>query len=93
MNKQDLNSGYNPLAGLRFDQTTSITCEKCGGVVFNEGLLLRKVSKFIVANASNKDSIIPVPLMYCVGCKHVNEEFLPEPLRTTVSTTEEKDGE
>jgi len=92
MNNQDLNEGYNPLAGLRFDQTTSVVCEKCGGSIFNEGLLLRKVSKFIVANVGNKDSIIPVPLMYCIECKHVNEEFLPEPLKTGTAETEEENG-
>ena len=82
MKNDDFNTNYNPLAGLRFEQTSSVVCEKCGGMVFSEGLLLRKVSKFIVANPGNKDSLIPVPLMYCVNCRHVNEEFLPEALRT-----------
>lgn len=67
----------NPLANVRFDQTTGVVCEKCGSNVFTEGLYLRKVSKFLVAATSDKDQVIPVPTFYCVKCKHVNKEFSP----------------
>ena len=67
----------NPLANVRFDQTTGVVCEKCKGKIFGEALLLRKVSKFLVASSSDKDQIIPVPTFYCVQCNHVNKEFLP----------------
>jgi hypothetical protein len=68
----------NPLSSLRYDQTTGVVCEKCSNNIFSEGLMLRKVSKFLVATTSNKDQVIPVPVFYCVECKHVNKEFLPE---------------
>lgn len=68
----------NPLASLRYDQTTGVVCEKCSSNVFSEGIILRKVSKFLVATTSSKDQVIPVPVFYCVQCKHVNKEFLPE---------------
>ncbi len=68
----------NPLAGIRFDQTSGVICEKCKGTVFSEGLVLRKVSKFLVATATDKDTLIPVPTFYCIKCQHVNKEFLPE---------------
>ena len=67
----------NPLANVRFDQTTGVVCEKCGSNLFTEGLYLRKVSKFLVAATSDKDQVIPVPTFFCVKCKHVNKEFLP----------------
>lgn len=67
----------NPLQNVRFDQTTGVVCEKCKGNIFGEALLLRKVSKFLVASSSDKDQVIPVPTFYCVNCKHVNEEFVP----------------
>jgi hypothetical protein len=67
----------NPLANVRFDQTTGVVCENCGNTVFTEGLYLRKVSKFLVAATSDKDQVIPVPTFYCVKCKHVNKEFSP----------------
>lgn len=71
----------NPLAGLRFDQTTGVVCEKCGNNTFSEVLLLRKVSKFLLAANSDKDQVIPVPTFSCVKCNHVNNEFLPEGLK------------
>jgi len=40
--------------------------------------MLRKVSKFLVAAATDKDQIIPVPVFHCVKCGHVNSEFTPE---------------
>ena len=51
----------NPLANVRFDQTTGVVCENCSGKIFTEGLLLRRVSKFLVASSSDKDQVIPVP--------------------------------
>jgi hypothetical protein len=67
----------NPLANVRFDQTTGVVCENCSGKIFTEGLLLRRVSKFLVASTSDKDQVIPVPTFYCVKCQHVNKDFLP----------------
>jgi hypothetical protein len=67
----------NPLANVRFDQTTGVICENCGSNLFTEGLYLRKVSKFLVAASSDKDQVIPVPTFFCVKCKHVNKEFSP----------------
>jgi hypothetical protein len=71
----------NPLAKVRFEQTSGVVCEKCNSIVFSEGLLLRKVSKFLIASTSDKDQVIPVPTFYCVNCKHINKEFLPEGLQ------------
>ena len=67
----------NPLANIRFDQTVGVVCERCGDKVFSEAVMLRKVSKFLVATTSNKDQVIPIPVFYCVSCNHVNKEFLP----------------
>lgn len=67
----------NPLANIRFDQTSGVVCEKCGGNIFGEAMFLRKVSKFLVATTSDKDQLIPVPTFYCVKCNHVNKEFSP----------------
>jgi hypothetical protein len=67
----------NPLANIRYDQTTGVVCESCKGTVFSEAFILRKVSKFLTLSTSNKDQVIPVPVFYCVKCNHVNKEFLP----------------
>jgi len=67
----------NPLAGITFDQTSGIVCEKCSNDTFSEVYLLRKVSKFLIATSSDKDQVIPVPVFECAKCHHVNKEFLP----------------
>jgi hypothetical protein len=67
-----------PKVNVRLDQTTPIVCEKCQCQAFQEGLLLRKVSKFISMTA--QDGLLPVQTFFCVACGHVNEEFLPKEL-------------
>jgi len=65
---------------LSLDKTQPLLCENCGGNVFQEGVVLRKASKFLTG--TEKDGIIPIPTFYCVKCGHVNNEFIPEELRT-----------
>ena len=67
---------------ISLDKTQEITCEKCGHNVFQEGLMLRKASKFLTGTA--QDALIPLPVFSCSSCGHVNEEFLPEPLKNKV---------
>jgi DNA-directed RNA polymerase subunit RPC12/RpoP len=56
--------------------TQPIICENCGHNVFVEGLMLRKVSKFVTG--TTQDAIMPIPTFACVKCGHVNEAFLPK---------------
>jgi hypothetical protein len=56
------------------DQTSEIVCENCSGKIFTEGVLLRKVSRFITGDSH--DSLIPVPVIYCVKCHHINKDML-----------------
>jgi hypothetical protein len=60
-------------------KTQEVFCDKCGGVVFQEGLMLRKASKFLTG--TTQDALIPLPVFSCASCGHVNQEFLPEPLK------------
>ena len=64
---------------ISLDKTVEIVCDKCGGKVFQEGLMLRKASKFLTGTA--QDALIPLPVFSCSACGWVNEEFLPEPLK------------
>jgi len=64
---------------ISLDKTEEITCEKCSHNVFQEGLMLRKASKFLTGTM--QDALIPLPVFSCSACGHVNEEFLPEPLK------------
>ena len=64
---------------ISLDKTQEITCDKCGHNVFEEGLMLRKASKFLTG--TTQDALIPLPVFSCSACGNVNEEFLPEPLK------------
>lgn len=62
-------------------KTESIICELCSHTVFIEGLILRKASRFLTGDPV--DSLIPLPVFACAKCGHVNDEFLPTPLKNT----------
>jgi hypothetical protein len=58
--------------------TTPITSPE-GNQVFQEGVILRKVSKFVTA--TSEDGIIPVPCFYDVITGKILVELLPKELR------------
>lgn len=60
-------------------KTQEVVCDKCEGKVFQEGLMLRKASRFLTG--TTQDALIPLPVFSCSACGWVNEEFLPEPLK------------
>ena len=64
---------------ITLDKTTGMSCDECGNEVFQEGVMLRKASRFITGTA--QDAMIPIPVFACSKCGHVNEEFLPMQLR------------
>lgn len=68
-----------PRLNIDLNKTQEVVCDKCGGKVFQEGLMLRKASKFLTGTM--QDALIPLPVFSCAACGHVNEEFLPEPLK------------
>jgi uncharacterized Zn finger protein len=56
--------------------TTSIACEECQSEVFKEGVLLRKVSRFVTG--TSQDALMPIPVFACAKCGHVNADFMPK---------------
>ena len=71
-NQQQLNVKVDP------SQTVAITSPE-GNHIFAEGVILRKLSKFVAGTA--EDAIIPVPVMYDVKTGKVLVELLPKELR------------
>jgi uncharacterized Zn finger protein len=61
---------------INLEDTTEITCEKCGSNVFNQGVMLRSISRFITG--TQQDGVMPIPVFACAKCGHVNEQFLPK---------------
>lgn len=68
-----------PKLNVSLDKTVPIVCEECEGQVFTEGVILRKVSRFLTGQP--QDGLIPIPVFACNECQHVNEEFLPKELQ------------
>jgi uncharacterized Zn finger protein len=64
---------------ITLDKTTGMSCDECGNEVFQEGVMLRKASRFITGTA--QDAMIPIQVFACNKCGHVNDEFLPMQLR------------
>jgi hypothetical protein len=62
--------------------TTPITSPE-GNQVFSEGVILRKVSKFVTG--TSEDGIIPVPCFYDVVTGKILVELLPKELRDEFS--------
>lgn len=65
---------------ISLDKTTEITCKHCNNNIFTEGILLRKISKFLIGSA--QDGLIPINVMICMKCSSILEETLPPQLRT-----------
>ena len=63
---------------LDLKNTTAVT-SSTGGKVFVEGVILRKVSKFIAGTA--EDAVMPIPVFYDVITGEVVTEMLPKDLR------------
>lgn len=68
-----------PKLNISLDKTTKICCDKCKNEVFQDGILLRKASRFLTG--TQQDALIPIPVFTCSKCGHVNNEFLPMQLR------------
>ena len=57
----------------------TLTCEKCQGEVFGEGLIIKTVSPLLTGNG--KEGMLPIPAFYCVKCQTVVDKYLPEDMR------------
>ena len=60
-------------------KTTTPIVSKDGGQVFSEGVILRKVSRFITGQA--EDGVVPIPCFFDVKSGKVLTELLPKELR------------
>jgi len=64
---------------ITLDKTTGMSCDECSNEIFQEGVMLRKASRFITGTA--QDAMIPIPVFACSKCGHVNEDFIPSQLK------------
>ena len=66
-------------ANIDINLTTPVVCENCKKQSFQEALMLREVSAILSNNG--KSGVVPIQVMACVACGHVNNMFLPMELR------------
>ena len=71
-----------PKLNIDIKSTTSITSPE-GNELFAEGVILRKVSKFVAG--TSEDAVIPVPVFYDVKTGNILIEMLPKELREEFS--------
>jgi hypothetical protein len=66
-----------PQLKISIDQTTEVTCSnpECDGKIFNEGLMFRRVSKFL--SGTGKDALVPINLAFCIKCQTPLAETVP----------------
>jgi hypothetical protein len=69
-----------PRSQITFNETLEVTCDKCKGKVFNDGMLLRKASMLVTG--ADRDAYVPIPVFVCCTCGNVNDEFIPQELKT-----------
>jgi hypothetical protein len=84
MNNNPFNTN-NPLTpihrspiSVQFKDTVAVKCE-CGCAVFEEKIVMRKISALLVGAGQPDRKIIPVPV--CAKCNKVLLEVLPEELK------------
>lgn len=61
-------------------QTTGVKCEECGGIYFDQSLVLRKASAILTG--TGQPGYVPIPVFSCKKCGHVNSEFLPKEIQS-----------
>lgn len=67
-----------PQLNLDLSKTTSLETAT-GGKVWNQGVIIRKVSKFVVG--AEEDALIPIPVFYDPETGEILLETLPKELR------------
>jgi hypothetical protein len=58
------------------ESALDLGCEKCGNKYFIEAAMVKKVSALV--SPTGKELLVPVPVLACLLCKHVNDIFLPK---------------
>jgi len=67
-----------PQLNLDLSKTTAIDTPS-GGKIWQQGMILRKVSKFVTG--TSEDAIIPIPVFYDPETGKALEDTLPKELR------------
>jgi predicted nucleic acid-binding Zn ribbon protein len=68
--------GEAPKLNINLSDAPYMECDECQHLIFEEKMMIKKVSKFMTGNS--QDSIVPIPVIACAKCGHINELFKPK---------------
>jgi len=61
---------------LKLEDLTDITCEECGSKYFKPVMMMKRVSPLV--SPTGKEQLMPIQILRCDDCGHVNEVFVPK---------------
>jgi len=70
-----------PQMNLDLSKTTAINTPS-GGKIWQQGMILRKVSKFVTG--TSEDAIVPIPIFYDAETGDILEDTIPKELREEI---------
>jgi hypothetical protein len=73
-----MNQNQDPKLNINLKNTEILKSED-GNVVFSEGIILRKASKFLTG--TSEDAIVPIPIFYDVISGRILKETLPKDIQ------------
>lgn len=73
---ENIKGGENPQLNINLSEMPYLECDECQSTLFEEKIMIKKVSKFMTGG--QQDSIVPLPVIACAKCGHVNEMFKPK---------------
>ena len=73
-----MDATQQPQMNLDLSKTTAVDTPS-GGKIWQQGMIIRKVSKFVVG--AQEDALVPIPVFYDPETGKVLEDTLPKELR------------
>jgi hypothetical protein len=73
-----MDATQQPQLNLDLSKTTAVDTPS-GGKIWQQGMIIRKVSKFVVG--AQEDALVPIPVFYDPETGKVLEDTLPKELR------------
>ena len=73
-----MNQNQQPQLNIDLKNTTPVN-NFDGGSVFLQGVILRKVSRFVTG--TNEDAMLPIPVFYDPSTKKILADSVPQDLR------------
>lgn len=73
---ENITGDEKPQLNINLSEVPYLECDECQSTLFEEKIMIKKVSKFMTGG--QQDSIVPLPVIACAQCGHVNEMFKPK---------------